>query len=354
MKKLLGLSILVVFFMVLGFGFQFFQNFVSVPAGPGETEVVYEVLPGKTFQRVARDLQDKGLIKNAFLFSWYARIRGGAGKMKVGEYGLRPNMTLAEVLAVITSGKSIGRLFTVSEGLNIFEISDLYEKQGYGPRQEFLDLCYDQEFIQSLIGEAHYNLEGYLFPETYQITKYMKAKDLITTMVKKFQEVYREVMPADIPAGWTQHQIVTLASIVEKETGSPEERPDISSVFHNRLARGMLLQTDPTILYGMADEQKQVVMSIRKADILRRTKYNTYVIKGLPPGPIANPGRAALLAAVEPAQTNYLFFVSRNDGTHIFSENYQAHQNAVRRFQQDPRARRGKSWRDLEKKRKNK
>jgi len=167
--------------------------------------------------------------------------------------------------------------------------------------------------------------------------------------------VYNEVMASsqiqDFPwaKNWGKRQIVTLASIIEKETGAPEERPLISSVFHNRLKRGMLLQTDPTIIYGKAMLTGKIEINITRADLSKATDYNTYVISGLPPGPIANPGKESLLAAVRPASSKYLYFVSHNDGTHQFSEDYQSHVKAVQKFQLDPKARQGKSWRDLNK-----
>ena len=169
-------------------------------------------------------------------------------------------------------------------------------------------------------------------------------------MVNKFKEVYEQVGVKSSLQGWSRHQIVTLASIVEKETGAPQERPLIAAVFHNRLRIGMMLQTDPTIIYGKAMETGSIEINITRADLTRQTEYNTYTFKGLPPGPIANPGREALLAAVRPATTKYLFFVSHNDGTHEFSEDYKAHQKAVQKYQLDPKAREGKSWRDLNKK----
>lgn len=350
MKKsfLVGIgSLLTIVILVLAF---VGAHFIRSKPGTESSDVVFEVSQGKNFKMVAKELEEQRLVQNATLFSLYARFRGEAGKMKVGEYALRHDMTPAEVLHVITSGKSIGHPFTVAEGLNIFEIGELYEKMGFGKQEEFVNLCLDKEFVKSLLGEDHDSLEGYLFPETYQLTKFTSTKELIQSMVSRFQSVYSEVLPQSQVNGFTKHQIVTLASIIEKETGAPQERPRISSIFHNRLQKGMLLQTDPTIIYGMAEQAKKTVYKITRADILTPTRYNTYVIKGLPPGPIGNPGRESLLAAVRPEKTNFLFFVSQNDGTHIFSLDYESHARAVKKFQLDPKAREGKSWRDLQRK----
>lgn len=348
MKKLLISLFSLTMIIVLVGGFVAFHFTRTKPSENPET-VIYEINPGMNFRQVANELEAKQLVQNANLFTWYARLTAGAHKMKVGEYALRKNMTPAEVLTVITSGKSVGRPFTIAEGLNIYEISELYEAQGFGKKETFLELCLNKEFVKQLLGEERDSLEGYLFPETYQLTKFTSAKEILRAMVGRFNAVYREVEPEIQIQGLTKHQIVTLASIVEKETGAPEERPLISSVFHNRLQKGMRLQTDPTIIYGLADIAKKTVYKITKADITGPTRYNTYVIKGLPPGPIGNPGKEALLAAVKPAKTDYLFFVSKNDGTHVFSQDYNAHSKAVKRLQQDPKAREGKSWRDLNK-----
>lgn len=326
------------------------KTFIHKPAGSSSEQVLFEVRKGQSFQAVSEELERKNLISNAFFFTVYSRFQNGPKRLKVGEYALSSSMNPAQVLAVITSGKSFGKAFTVSEGLNIFEIADLYEQQGFGDRDEFLNLCFEKDFVKSLLGEEHDSLEGYLFPETYQITKYSTTKELLRSMVLNFQQAYADIIAQSKIQGLTKHQIVTLASIVEKETGAIEERPLIASVFHNRLKKNMLLQTDPTIIYGMAEKSRKTIIKISKQDILTPTRYNTYVIKGLPPGPIANPGKAALMATVDPAQSDYLFFVSQNNGTHIFSSKYEDHAKAVRKFQMDPKAREGKSWRDLNKK----
>jgi UPF0755 protein len=312
-------------------------------------DVVYELEPGKTFATIAKDLEQKGLVRNATFFSWYARFKNQRNKIKVGEYLLKTNMVPAEILDVITSGKSIARAFTVSEGLSIYEIADLYQEDGFGTAEEFMRLVHDQAFIQSLLGEPHESLEGYLFPETYMLTKFTDTKTLITNMVKRFLFVYNEVLPQREDKSLNRHELVTLASIVEKETGAPEERPLIASIFYNRLAKKMKLQTDPTIIYGKAEKSGKIEINITRADLTTPTRYNTYVIPSLPPGPIANPGREALLAVMKPAHSNYFYFVSHNDGTHAFSEDFKAHQKAVEKFQLDAKARAGKSWRDLKK-----
>lgn len=350
MKKtvlVLTLSVLaLVAAVAVGVGYIGYEFSHSRPSSTGQ-DVVYEVQPGKAFNTIAKDLEDKGLIRNATLFSFYARFKNERGKVKVGEYLLRTNMVPSEILETITSGKSIARSFTISEGLSTYEIADLYEKEGFGTATEFMALTRDPQLIKALLGEQQESLEGYLFPETYMLTKYTDTKTLITNMVKRFLYVYNEVAPQSEVQGFTRHQIVTLASIIEKETGAPDERFKISSIFHNRLIKKMKLQTDPTIIYGKAEKLGKIVINITRVDLSAPTRYNTYVIPGLPPGPIANPGKDALLAAMKPAKTEYLFFVSQNDGTHVFSEDYKSHELAVKRFQQNAKAREGHSWREL-------
>lgn len=333
-----------------GAGGFFAYTFLMTSPSQESTEVIYEVTPGQSFNAVAKDLEVKGVIKNAQLFSIYARLLNERGNMKRGEYALRLNMSPREVLNVIVSGKSISKPFTVAEGLNIYEISDLYEKQGFGKKADFLALAKDKKLAEQLLAEPAESLEGYLFPETYMITKFDGTKELITSMVKRFMAVYKEIGAEATLPGWSRKQIVTLASIVEKETGAKEDRPLVSSVFHNRLEKKMKLQTDPTIIYGIADQTGVMPNNIRKDDILRPTRYNTYVIAALPPGPISNPGRESLMATLKPASSQYLYFVSRNDGTTVFSADLGNHNKAVQNFQVNAKARQGKSWRDLKSK----
>jgi UPF0755 protein len=353
MKK--TIFILVSAFIILlaaiagGIGYLGYE-FSRTRPSESEQEVIYEVVSGKAFNTIAKDLESKGLVRNANFFSWYAKITGQRSKIKVGEYLFKTNMLPDEVLHVLISGKSIARTFTVSEGLSIYEIAERFETEEFGKAADFMKLVHDKELIQSLLGENVESLEGYLFPETYMMTKYTDAKGLITNMVKRFLVVYNQVLPLSQIQGLDRNQIVTLASIVEKETGAPEERPLIASIFHNRLAKKMKLQTDPTIIYGKAEKLKKIVVNITHADLLEPTRYNTYVIDGLPPTPICNPGKEALLATVKPAHSNYFYFVSKNDGTHVFSEEYKDHQKAVHDFQVNAKAREGHSWRELNEK----
>lgn len=347
-NKIAGLgviSILLAVAVTLSFlGYQVLKK----PVGDNKNEIIFEVEPGLSLSQISNKLQENQLIRHAQIFQWYARLRGQGTQIKVGEYSLSQSMNPDQILYLMASGKSIARTITVAEGLNIYDIALLFEKNKICSQDEFLNLVQDTTFIQIMLGEPATSLEGYLFPETYKYTKYEGVRSIVTQMVKRFQIVWNEQVGSEKnKLNWTKNQIITLASIIEKETGAAHERPIISSVFHNRLAQKMRLQTDPTVLYGMALGLKKMPNNITKKDLLNPTTYNTYTIEALPPGPIANPGLESILAVLNPAQSKFIFFVSQNNGTHVFSENLQQHNKAVQQYQMNSKAREGTSWRDL-------
>jgi UPF0755 protein len=328
-------------------------RFVRTPVSQDDTLIVFNVKQGQTLRDVATKLEEEKLITDARKFRAFVRIKSLGSKVRTGEYALKRNMSPMEILKILSSGRSIEYVVTISEGLNRFEIAAIVDRLGIGTKAEFLRLTQDREFIQQTLGDDIPTLEGYLFPETYYVTRASGVRGLVRQMVAKFNESFAQVpssMASDISVPLKKHQVVTLASIVEKETGSPEERPLISSVFHNRMRKGMKLQTDPTVIYGIWVRGGVWNRNISRQDLITPSPYNTYVIPGLPPGPIANPGLPALRAAVRPAKSEFLFFVSRNDGTHVFSRDYGQHRTAVGDYQLNKKARDGKSWRDLSKK----
>lgn len=329
--------------VVLFLTFQFMHN----GASDVSNDVVFEVLPGQGMNLVSQQLESKGLVKNAWVFALYARLAGESPKLKRGEYQLNTLMTPDQIMSVITSGKSIFRNLTFAEGLTVFDVAEILEKAGYGTYTDNLAMMFNKDFVKSLLAEPQESLEGYLFPETYQVTKFDTSKDIIAQMVNRFLLVWKDYENLAQLAGWTRHQAVTFASIVEKETGAKSDRPLVSSVFHNRLKKNMRLQTDPTVLYGIAIVQKKMPNNITRTDLVTPTPYNTYTNAGLPPTAISNPGRDAFEATFKPAQTNYLYFVSRNDGTTNFSESLTDHNKAVQTFQMNAKNRGGTSWRDL-------
>lgn len=340
----------VLLFLVLGLslvswlGYQYFQKPLPMPAYR-----IVSVKAGDSLRAIGNDLYDKEVISSVEEFLVWGRVFSHHKSIRTGEYGIPVGTTMNQLFAIIKSGKSLGYRLGIPEGSNTLEIAQRLEETKLCTAKEFLKVINDKKFIQSALGEKVSSLEGYLFPDTYFFTKIDGPKVIARKLVQRFKD---KTAHLKIPPGWTRHQIVTLASIIEKETGAPEERPLISSVFHNRLEKKMKLQTDPTVIYAKYLETGVYEMKISRDDLMYMHPYNTYRIKALPPGPISNPGYEAIEAAINPAESEYLFFVSRNNGTHVFSKDYKDHVKAVGAFQLDADARRGKSWRDLQKRNK--
>lgn len=321
-------------------------SFLNTPASDDSSQAVFEVRPHESFKTIAGRLEDAGLIRSARFLELYARFTHVGSRVRVGEYAILRNARPRDVLAVITSGKSIEYSVSIPEGFNIFEIADVFDKHGIINHDGFLQIVRDPALVHELIGDDAPSLEGYLFPETYSYTKFTTPQQIVRMMVSRFKENYAKVEALGTPP-LAKHDMVVLASIIEKETGAPEERPLIASVFYNRLKINMRLQTDPTTIYGIWDRDGEWNGKITKKDLLTSTKYNTYTFTGLPPAPIANPGFDALKAAAQPAQSDYLYFVSKNNGTHVFSKDLKDHVAAISKFQLDSKAREGHSWREL-------
>lgn len=312
-------------------------------------EMVLDVEPGTTLRKLSKELFELGLLKDPDLFYYYVRLFATGKTVKIGEYSVKKSMSPVEIWNVISSGHSVDRIFTIREGLNSFEIAQIFEKSGLGTADEFLKVVFNKELAGKLTGVEAFSLEGYLFPDTYKFNKYIGTKELITVLVNRAVRVIGEVRRAT-PTKMTVPTMVTMASIIEKETGNPSERVLISSVIHNRLAKGMKLQMDPTVIYGYWRKTGKYIENIRRKDLLEPNDFNTYTFYGLPAGPISNPGKESMHAALNPEKTGYLYFVSKNEGSHIFSESLKDHNKAVDTFQLNQKNRSGKSWRDLKKK----
>lgn len=311
------------------------------------SDPMIEVQPGMSFNKVARELKQKDFIQSELALKLYAKLTGAEKKIKVGEYSIPRNAHPIAILQLLMSGKSVERPITVFEGANIFEIFEILKKAQFREADTFFRLIKDKNFIQKEFNLNLPTLEGYLFPSTYSVTKYTTARDLIRLMVGEFRIQFEKAKASSKLLNWKATDVVILASIIEKETGAPFERRTISSVFHNRIKKKMRLQTDPTVLYGKFISTGDLTIKITKADLMTPNSFNTYTFSGLPVGPISNPGFEALVAAMNPELTGFFYFVSRNDGTHVFSENYEQHLRAVSQYQLDRKAREGKSWRDL-------
>jgi UPF0755 protein len=306
-------------------------------------EVIFTIKPGEPFSRINYRLKKKHLISNSRIFHHYVSYKQQLTKFKAGEYSIKPNTTMVELLNILLHGKSKTIAVTIPEGKNIFEIGKILERKNIIQYAKFITLAKDRTFTKSL-GIPAERVEGYLFPETYHFTKQSPAKIVIKTMVNQLKKKTKHL---DFKQGnLTPHQIIILASIVEKETGAGWERPIIAGVFLNRLKKHMRLQSDPTTIYGIFEHFNG---NLKKKHLLEKTPYNTYKISGLPKGPICNPGLEAINAVLHPKKHNYLYFVSMNDGTHVFSARYSDHVRAVNKYQKSRKYRQGRSWRDLHK-----
>lgn len=307
-----------------------------IPAEEHPPSKVVVVPDGSTFQYVATLLEREGLIRSSFSFVLFGKFQSADRKVHAGEYELNPGMTPAEILAILRNGQVVLHPLTIPEGLTIVQIADVVSQDGLTDRAEFLRLAKDPAFIASLGIKAE-TLEGYLYPNTYKFPRAVKAREVLVTMVEQLKQVVGQDLLARMQElKMTMHEVLTLASVIEKETGSGDERPEISAVFHNRLKKHIPLQSDPTVIYGLTAFDG----NLHKKDLSSLSPYNTYRVQGLPPGPIANPGLEAIRATLYPSSSNYLYFVSRNDGTHQFSATLIEHNKAVEKYQKRP-SRRG-------------
>lgn len=307
-------------------------------AQPEGESRVFTVGRGEPVASVARRLSAEGLLPERPLFGprvlvAAARLSGADRQIKAGEYELSPTLTPLQLLAQLRAGRVRTLAVTLVEGLRLDEVAERLEAAGITPAEVLIARAGDSAFAGSLGIEAD-TLEGYLYPETYRFRRETPAPEVLRTLVKEFQERWREQDQALLSeSGRSLHEVVTIASLVEKETAVAEERPLIAAVFLNRLRRGMRLQSDPTVIYGIIRERGHFDGNLRKRDLQEDTPYNTYTRGGLPPGPIANPTIDAIRAVLRPADARYLYFVSRNDGTHVFSRSLEEHTRAVNRYQ---------------------
>lgn len=304
-------------------------TFLYVPPNQAAEEKIVLVERGMSLRSIAEALESENVVTDKDLFMILSRYYRDGKSIKAGEYQFTTSMRPIDVLEMLQEGKIFFRTATIPEGYTSFQIAELLEELGYAPKKEFLELAFNKELAAELKIEAD-NLEGYLFPNTYYIHRGMTTEEIIRKMVHEFWQVMTPDVQNEITQkGFTMHEIVTLASIVEKEAQVGEERELISAVYNNRLRIKMKLDSDPTVIYGLQNFDG----NLTKADLQTDTPYNTYKRRGLPPGPIANPGEASILAALRPAEVKYLYFVARNDGTHEFSTNYNDHLRAVRKYQ---------------------
>lgn len=321
-------------FFLLGYrAWHVWQDWMRPVGGNGGTRIV-SIVPGSSFMDVATSLENEGLIPSRYGFTILAWWGDAVKMIQAGEYEFFPSQSPEEILSNLVEGRILQHVVIIPEGHNLYQVAGLLDRAALVPRKAFLAASRDPDLLQELGIDAE-TVEGYLFPDTYYLVRGVSARDVITRFVSHFWEVWGKegFVERTASMGVSVHDVVTLASIVEKEASVPEERPLIAGVFWNRLRKGMPLQADPTVYYGLLSESVVKRGRLRRADLRRATPYNTYVQRGLPVGPIANPSRDALRAVLFPEKTSHLYFVSKNDGSHHFSRTLGEHNRAVDCYQ---------------------
>lgn len=307
-------------------------HFVSILYTPmtsvGETKL-FMINKGTGFATIASNLKKEGLIKDTSSINFVAKIKGAHRSIQAGEYELNTNMSPIAIINTLTSGKTKKYSITIPEGFRITEIAKRIVAKGLLREGEFEKVALNVE-VAKKYGLTSPSLEGYLFPDTYLFAKGVSAEEIVRSMIKRFNNVYKELDPSESGyGGLNKEEVIILASIIEKEAGTTEEMSRISSVFRNRLKKRMRMQSCPTVIYDIKNFDGNLKIKHLRTD----TPFNTYTKGGLPPGPISNPGRLAISAALNPSGETYLYFVSMNNGTHYFSKSLKEHNRAVDKFQ---------------------
>jgi UPF0755 protein len=322
------------FFLIIGgaAAYSVYARLNDPFRGYDAPEQFVEIRQGAGTRAIADELASAGVVRDPWTFRLALYLSGQGRHLKAGEYRFDHAMTPGQVIDKIARGDVYVINVTFPEGLTIAEMSKIFEAHGFGTASAFLDAARDVAPLKGL-DPAATDLEGYLFPDTYALARKTDAPKLVRQMVAEFEKTLTPALRQAAAARQLSiRQLVTLASIVEKETARPEERPVVAAVYANRLRLGMPLQCDPTVIYALV-RAGHYDGNLHKADLSVDSPYNTYRYRGLPPGPIASPGRASMEAAASPATTDYLYFVSRNDGSHEFARTLEEHNRNVQRFQ---------------------
>jgi UPF0755 protein len=315
-------------FAVLGLALAVLLIFFSLHEPAPNRFVAFQIESGESFRAVSRRLKENQLIESEPFFYYLARLTGKSAELKAGDYELNDAMSPWEILKVITGSRVKLYRITIREGMNVFQIADYLRERGLVDKIQFLEAAFDPAFVEELHIPS-FTVEGYLFPETYFVSRGTSPRQMIRMFVDMFwSKIPDSFIDEAEERELSFHEYVTMASVIEKETGLAAEMGLISSVFHNRFERGMRLQSDPTAVYDIMPYGGKVL----RRHLLRKSPFNTYQIDGLPLTPITNPGLLAIQAALYPQKSDYLFFVSRRDGSHEFTTNYADHVKAIDRF----------------------
>lgn len=324
-KNIIAILLSLVFLYLVYIAIEFL---VPLPTGTRTSEI--QIPQGATFRQAVEILEKENLIRDKNIFLFIGRLTGLHRKIRAGYYSITGSMNPLNVLILLKNGQIIEYDITVVEGDSLIEVGEKLAEKNIVDRQTFRKIAGDSDFLKSFNIDAP-SIEGYLFPDTYKMPKGIEPENALAMMINSMRAKYSAKLgERAAELGLTENEVLTLASIIEKEAIINSERPLISAVYHNRLKKRMLLQADPTAIYGIKSSKERITMN----DLKRKTPYNTYVIKGLPPGPIASPGIKSIEAALYPADERYLYFVSNNDGTHQFSVTSEEHITAVKAYRE--------------------
>ncbi|GAB7056205.1 MULTISPECIES: endolytic transglycosylase MltG [unclassified Paenibacillus] len=343
MKRIVLSGLIIIIFLMAGAGAGLALYVVKAlePMPPSAEAQRISFPPGTGVAQLALELEQKGIVRNARIFTWYLKYKREGARFQAGEYDMTPGISPDEIIGQLNRGETVkeaGLRLTVPEGFTLRQIAEKLEAEHGMDSTAFLQAAQSYKAAEGTVGASipedasiRYRLEGYLFPETYEWKKDADANEMIASMM---QELDKRL--AQLPKDWkevmaqrnlTFHQMLTIASLIEREVVVDEERPIVSGIIHNRLKQGMPLQIDATVQY-LFDKQRERLLF---QDLLIESPYNTYLNKGLPPGPIASPSLASIQAAIYPAETNYLFYVTKKDGTrrHLFAETFEQHNKNI-------------------------
>lgn len=336
-KKILISLLIIVIFLVIGslYAYKSVKEFLNTPFKNQRSDVVVLIKRGMNDLDISKLLYEKGLISSEKRFFYFLRFlhKRRSLDVKAGEYLISPDMSPRQIAEKMIKGDVVRYKVTIPEGLRYEEVAQIFEKEGFIKADEFISLCRDRMFLSTLGIEAE-NCEGYLFPDTYTLERVLGAKEIFRIIYEEFK---RQISPQYIKRahemGLNLYQVLIIASMVEKEARIDSERPLIASVILNRLKQGIGLYIDATVIYGLIREKGGFNGNLTRKDLESPTRFNTYLIKGLPPTPICNPGIKSIQSVLMPARTNYLYYVAKNDGSHFFCDTLECHNKAVYKYQ---------------------